>query len=55
MEIQRDTDPVHKHHALIDQVLVGDFGSDELVKRLQRANEFNRLRSGVWLGSELVQ
>jgi len=31
LEIQRDTDPVHKHHALIDQLLVGDFGADELV------------------------
>ena len=55
LQIERDAHSVHQNHALIDQLLVGDFVIRKLPQRLSRADEFDGLGRTLRPRSKLVQ
>lgn len=52
---ERDAHSVHQHDALIDQLLVGDFGIHELKKCGTRADKLHGFRCAFGTRSKLVQ
>ena len=55
LQVQGDTHTVHEDYALIKQLLVGDFGVDELLEGATRANEFDRFGSALGAGASLFR
>ena len=55
LEIEGDAHAVDEHNALIKQLLVGDFGVDELFESGARANKFDGLGSLFGRRRKLIQ
>ena len=55
LQVQGDAHTVDEDYALIEELLVGDFGVDELLEGGTRANEFDRFGGALGAGGEFVQ
>lgn len=54
LQVKRDAHSIDQDDALVQELLVGNLGVDELFESSARANEFNRFGCAFWPGRQLV-